>query len=167
MSNNVKHIIVNELPRLRRFAYSLTGIKEDADDLLQSVVERLLERGIPDDADVKQWCYRVCKNMWIDEIRRREVRRRAMGESHDDCVLHESGEADYIREQDVKRVKLAMNTLPESQRIVLCLVAVEEMSYAEAAAILEVPVGTVMSRLSRARQKLVDKLGESLVVDVV
>ena len=65
-----------ELPGLKRFCLSLTGNGADADDLLQSTVERVLERGLPDDAHLARWSFRVCKNLWIDEVRSREVRTR-------------------------------------------------------------------------------------------
>ena len=62
------------LPRLRRYAYALTGVRHDADDLLQATLERLLVKGVPEAVEVDKWSFRVCRNMWIDEIRARRVR---------------------------------------------------------------------------------------------
>lgn len=150
--------IVELLPRLRRFAYSLTSHTEDADDLVQRVVERVLKRGFPEGADLRRWSYRVCKNLWIDEIRFRDVRRRAAS----DGVLSEphmiDGEAEMVGWLDVDKITRAMDALPEQQRVTVSLISIEGMSYAEAAHVMDVPVGTVMSRLSRARKELQKRL---------
>ena len=147
------------LPNIRRFALSLTGHVADADDLLQSTVERLLERGLPDDVDVTAWSLRVCRNLWIDEMRSRKVRRDAQREP---AVIGEQvlpGEEQVLGEMTLEEVQQALFSLSEDQRAVLELVAIEGHSYKEAAAILEVPIGTVMSRLARARTALIEKSG--------
>lgn len=149
--------LMAELKGLKRFCLSLTGSGADADDLLQCTVERLLERGIPDDAHTARWAYRVCKNLWIDELRSREVRTRhantvvQTGEARD---LSPSAETQSAGERSLAAVNEAMAKLPEEQRMALTLVAVEGRSYAEAAEILEVPIGTIMSRIARARKQL-------------
>lgn len=149
--------LMAELRGLKRFCLSLTGSGADADDLLQCTVERLLERGIPDDAHTARWAYRVCKNLWIDELRSREVRTRhantvaQTGEARD---LSPSAETQSAGERSLAAVNEAMAKLPEEQRMALTLVAVEGRSYAEAAEILEVPIGTIMSRIARARKQL-------------
>ncbi len=147
------------LPNIRRFALSLTGHVADADDLLQSTVERLLERGLPDDVDVTAWSLRVCRNLWIDEMRSRKVRRDAQREP---AVIGEQvlpGEEQVLGEMTLEEVQQALFSMSEDQRAVIELVAVEGYSYKEAAAILEVPIGTVMSRLARARTALIEKSG--------
>lgn len=148
------------LPNLRRFAVSLTGNLPDADDLLQSTVERLLERGLPDDAALLPWAMKVCRNMWIDEIRARKVREKAV----DDPALgpHETvtGEQQATGELALRELQSLLKGMPEEQRAVLELVAVEGHSYREAAAILDTPIGTVMSRLARARAALAERLNE-------
>ncbi|MDX1498888.1 MAG: sigma-70 family RNA polymerase sigma factor [Woeseiaceae bacterium] len=151
--------LVDVLPNIRRFALSLTGHVADADDLLQSTVERLLERGLPDDVDVTAWSLRVCRNLWIDEMRSRKVRRDAQREP---AVIGEQvlpGEEQVLGEMTLEEVQQALFSLSEDQRAVLELVAIEGHSYKEAAAILEVPIGTVMSRLARARTALIEKSG--------
>lgn len=150
--------ITELLPRLRRFAYSLTGSMADADDLLQNTVERLLARGIPDDADSTKWAFRVCRNVWIDECRARKVRREAAEnpELTDGQVVN--GEHQTTREIEWNRVDAAMARLPEDQRQIISLVALQGMPYKIVAEILDVPKGTVMSRLARARAALSDAL---------
>jgi RNA polymerase sigma factor (sigma-70 family) len=146
--------MLDVLPRLRRFAWSLTGNRHDGDDLMQATAERVLERGVPADAELLPWMFKVCKNLWIDELRARQVRVRAGSrpELAEEPVV--SGESVVIGELTLREVDRAMATLPEEQREVLVLVAVEGLSYREAAAILDIPIGTVMSRLARARAAL-------------
>lgn len=150
--------ITELLPRLRRFAYSLTGSVADADDLLQNTVERLLTRDTPDDADLTRWAFRVCRNIWIDECRARKVRREAAGnpELTDGQVVN--GERHTTKEIEWNRVDAAMARLPQDQRQIISLVAIQGMPYKIVAEILEVPKGTVMSRLARARAALSEAL---------
>lgn len=150
-----------ELTGLKRFCLSLAGNEADADDLLQGTVERLLERGIPDDAHTARWAYRVCKNYWIDELRSREVRMRHANlavQSGEALELSPSAELQAEGERSLEAVNKALAALPEEQRMALTLVAVEGKSYAEAAEILEVPIGTIMSRIARARKQLLPAL---------
>lgn len=149
--------LLAETKGLKRFCLSLTGSDADADDLLQGTIERLLERGIPDDAHTARWAYRVCKNLWIDELRSREVRTRhanTVAMSSEALDLSPSAEAQSAAEIGLAAVYSALAKLPEEQRMALTLVAVEGRSYAEAAEILEVPIGTIMSRIARARKQL-------------
>jgi len=157
LDNRQRRELLAETKGLKRFCLSLTGSNADADDLLQGTIERLLERGIPDDAHTARWAYRVCKNLWIDELRSREVRTRhansvtMTGEAFD---LSPSAETQSAAELELAAVYAALAKLPEEQRMALTLVAVEGRSYAEAAEILEVPIGTIMSRIARARKQL-------------
>ncbi len=153
--------LLAELGGLRKFCHSLTGSAADADDLLQATVERILERGMPEDAHVAKWAYRVCKNAWIDELRSREVRHRYQpGPDAEDTDHSPSAERLAGDEKEIEAVTAALERLPTDQRLSLTLVAVEGKTYAEAAEILEVPVGTIMSRIARARKQLMDMLDE-------
>jgi RNA polymerase sigma-70 factor (ECF subfamily) len=150
--------IENILPMLRRFAYSLTGNAADADDLVQTTLEKLLTKGVPAEVDVTKWAFKVCRNVWIDEFRARKVRQNA-------ALKPELQEPQSVDEQQVldskemlAHVNVAMSTLPDEQRAILSLVAVQGMSYKEVAFSMEIPVGTVMSRLSRARSALLDMM---------
>ena len=152
--DEIRAVILRELPRLRRFAFSLTGCKADADDLLQDVVVRVLKVGLPAAADPVPWLLRVCKNLWIDEIRSRNVRLRAADKIKLDTDVESDGEQLIHNRLNMERVMQAMATLSENQRVALSLVAVDGASYAEAADVLEVPIGTIMSRVARARENL-------------
>lgn len=157
LSHRQRKELMAELQGLKRFCLSLAGSSADADDLLQSTVERLLERGIPRDAHTARWAYRVCKNLWIDELRAREVRMRhanAAAQTSEAMELSPSAEVQSEGERSLRAVTEALAKLPEEQRMALTLVAVEGRSYAEAAEILEIPIGTVMSRIARARKRL-------------
>jgi RNA polymerase sigma factor (sigma-70 family) len=154
MNNTIENI----LPMLRRFAYSLTGNAADADDLVQITLEKILKKGVPDEVDVNKWAFKVCRNVWIDEYRARKVRQNAV-------LKPELQEPQSVNEQQafdskemLAQVNVAMNTLPDEQRAILSLVAVQGMSYKEVASSMEIPVGTVMSRLSRARCALLDMM---------
>ena len=146
-----------ELAGLKRFCLSLTGNPADADDLLQVTVERLLERGMPGDAHVAKWAYRVCRNLWIDELRAREVRGRYSQTDEASGAARERVSAED--EAELSQVNDALASLPEEQRAALLLVAVEGRSYAEAAEILEVPVGTIMSRVARGKTQPGKEIG--------
>ncbi|NNL57251.1 MAG: RNA polymerase sigma factor [Pseudomonadales bacterium] len=146
--------LVTLLPAVRRFAYSLTGSVHDADDLLQNTVERVLSRELPDDVDLLKWMFRVCRNLWIDEYRSRKVRNNAAQDPGLQAQQIFDGEKAIYQEITLNQVDAAMQQLPDEQRTIISLVAVEGLSYSEVAATLDIPTGTVMSRLSRARAAL-------------
>ena len=153
-----KRELLNNLSALKRFCMSMTGSPADADDLLQLTVERLLERGMPADADVSRWTYRVCRNLWLDELRSREVRTRYV---QSELVVNSEISSQPLEDAgsiELERANQAMSELPEEQRSALLLVAVEGRSYAEVAEILAIPIGTVMSRIARARKALAEKM---------
>jgi RNA polymerase sigma-70 factor (ECF subfamily) len=141
-------------PRLRRYAYALTRNMADADDLLQATLERVLAREIPEEAELAKWTFRVCRNIWIDETRARRVRREAAPELGEASQLEISTEETAMARLELKQAQQGIDALPEEQREVLALVAIAGMAYKDAAETLNVPVGTVMSRLSRARVAL-------------
>jgi RNA polymerase sigma factor (sigma-70 family) len=160
LSELQREVLLAELGGLRKFCYSLTGSAADADDLLQATVERILEKGMPEDAHAAKWAYRVCRNAWIDELRSREVRHRYPMEAGVDDMSHSpSAEQLAVGERDMEAVAAALEQLPVDQRLSLTLVAIEGKTYAEAAEILEVPVGTIMSRIARARKQLMAIIG--------
>jgi RNA polymerase sigma-70 factor (ECF subfamily) len=150
--------LMAELAGLKRFCLSLTGDVADADDLLQLTVERVLERGMPADAHVAKWSYRVCRNIWLDELRSREVRQRYAATAVASEGVAAASADDGFGRVELERVDAAMQALPEEQRSALLLVAVEGRSYAEVSEILDIPLGTVMSRVARARRGLAEKL---------
>jgi RNA polymerase sigma-70 factor (ECF subfamily) len=150
--------LVAAIPRLRRYARALTGETSRADDLVQDTLARAWEKRRLWQAgtDLRAWLFTVMHNVFVNQ--RALARRDARNVSLDD---DEGGEVWQIavRPGQQARVELAetvvqMGRLPPEQREVLLLAAVEEMKYEEIAAVLDIPVGTVMSRLSRAREKL-------------
>jgi RNA polymerase sigma-70 factor (ECF subfamily) len=154
--------LVTLLPRLRRFAYGLTGSVADGDDLLQSACLRALDRADQwrPGTRLDSWVYRILQNLWIDQMRagrRREI-------TVDEDVMAAFPGGDQAREMEAKlgfaEVRREVAKLPAEQRTVLLLISVEGASYKEAAEILEIPIGTVMSRLSRARLALGQALAD-------
>ncbi len=157
LSKSQREDLMAELGGLRRFCYSLTGNNADADDLLQTTVERILQKGMPEDADPMKWSFRVCRNVWIDELRSREVRAR-YPEVADEEETARATDAVAQSEREVAAVSAALAELPREQRLALTLVTIDGKTYAEAASILKVPVGTIMSRIARARKQLLQTL---------
>jgi RNA polymerase sigma factor (sigma-70 family) len=141
------------LPRMRRFARSITFHREDADDLVQVAMERALGRSeqYTDGTRLDSWLFRIIRNAWIDEVRSR-VRRDAVfaAEEEGEHVGHDGAEAQVQR----MAVQKAMSLLSEEHRIVVALVLVDGLPYKEAAAVLDIPMGTLTSRLARAREAL-------------
>ncbi|MCG3170017.1 MAG: ECF RNA polymerase sigma factor EcfG [Pseudomonadales bacterium] len=146
------------LPRLRRYAYALTGSRHDADDLLQSTVERMLSKGVAESVELDKWTFRVCRNIWIDEIRTRKVRAAVPLEESGAAEHAFDGESAVMSTLALMEVRDAMDELPEEQRAALSLVVLEGLSYAQAAEVLETPIGTIMSRIARARAALASAL---------
>jgi RNA polymerase sigma factor (sigma-70 family) len=159
LSDLQREALLAELGGLRKFCLSLTGKAADADDLLQTTVERVLKKGMPDDAHPAKWAYRVCKNAWIDELRSRNVRQKYPQLVVDNSEVAPSAEQVADKEIELVAVSAALDNLSAEQRLALTLVAIEGKTYAEAAEILEVPVGTIMSRIARARKQLLETYG--------
>ena len=159
LGDSQREALLSELGGLRKFCYSLTGNAADADDLLQITVERLLDKGMPEDAHPAKWAYRVCKNAWIDELRSRDVRQRYPQQADDVDNTALSAEHVANSEREIATVSAMLDQLPQEQRLALTLVAVDGKTYAEAAEILQVPIGTIMSRIARARKQLTELYG--------
>jgi RNA polymerase sigma factor (sigma-70 family) len=156
LSDSQKELLLTELSGLRKFCYSLTGNAADADDLLQMTVERVLKKGMPEDAHAAKWAYRVCKNAWVDELRSRVVRQKHLNWVEEHNYEAPSAEQMASGERQIAAVVRDLERLPDEQRLALTLVAIEGKTYSEAADILEVPIGTIMSRIARARKQLVE-----------
>ena len=161
MDAGVRDQMIALLPRMRRFAYSLAGSIDEADDLVQVACEKALSRldQFQVGTRLDSWMFRIIQTSWIDRVRM--VRRRET--VNDAKILAVMPFDARIHEQIEARAALAIvraevANLPEEQRVVLALVAVDGMSYKDAAKVLGIPIGTVMSRLARARRKL----GEAL-----
>lgn len=151
--------LVALLPRLRRFAYGLSAQRETADDLVQIACERALARSESwqQGTNFDAWIFTILRNAWYDRLRRR--RTEGISEALED---HEnlSGPAHQSEERlTLEAVVKAMAQLSEEQREVLVLTCIEEFSYRQVSEMLGIPIGTVMSRLARARGRLADLVG--------
>ncbi|WP_440641891.1 sigma-70 family RNA polymerase sigma factor [Bradyrhizobium sp. PUT101] len=142
------------IPALRRYARALMRDRAAADDLVQDCLERAVSRWHQRrDGSVRAWLFTILHNLAITQFRQATARGRHM--PIDDAGEHELVSAAAQERGLIYRDVLSkLARLPEEQRAVLLLVAVEDLSYADAAKVLGVPVGTVMSRLSRARERL-------------
>jgi RNA polymerase sigma-70 factor, ECF subfamily len=151
--------LVEMMPQLRRFGIALTRSVADAEDLVQAACERALSRRaqLRSETKIGAWMYTIMRNLWFDEIRARRTRR------HDRIevargVIGDDGEALAERRSTWAAVRRALAQLPEQQRLALILICVDGMSYKETAKILGIPIGTVTSRVARARQTLHEQL---------
>lgn len=146
--------LVALLPRLRRFATALAGNREAAEDLLQSAVERALrKRGSYDEGKrLDSWMFKIMQNLWFDMRRSASAATFVSGEGMD--FAGEDGREIVETREELRLAREAFAALPEDQRAVVALVVLEGFSYAGAAEALDVPIGTVMSRLSRARANM-------------
>jgi RNA polymerase sigma-70 factor (ECF subfamily) len=139
------------LPRLHRFALALSSSPTDADDLIQAAVERALrhQHSWKEGTRLDSWMYKIIQNLWVDELRAR--RRRADPINSILEIAGDDGRNVTAARIDLAEVRAVLATLPEEQRVVLTLVVLDGMKYQEAADVIGVPIGTIMSRLARAR----------------
>jgi RNA polymerase sigma-70 factor (ECF subfamily) len=159
----VEDQLVAFLPNLRRFAISLCRSRELADDLVQMACERALANAasFQEGTRFDAWMFRILRNLWIDEARKRKTAGPQEDIETQTDLVGASGERETEARLTLKSVAEAIDALVEEQREVLLLVCVEELSYKEAADVLGVPIGTVMSRLARARKNLAEAAGIS------
>jgi len=149
------------LPQLRRYSRSLTRSDAESEDLLQDCVEKaLVNRAQWRGANIRAWAYRIMTNLHLN-ARRAIARRPSVGIEEAEGVTANTLASDPLERNRLVR---ALDVLPKEARAVLMLVAVEGHSYQEVADLLDIPVGTVMSRLSRARQMLRQALSEENVI---
>jgi RNA polymerase sigma-70 factor (ECF subfamily) len=146
------------LPRLWAFALRISGDQHDAEDLVQRACVRALERSqqLQPDTSPLSWMFSIVHSTWINEVRARSVRSRSSTDWDDNILETVADPAARSPEADImnRQIVSAVERLPEAQRAVMLLVAVEGLSYSEAAKALGVPIGTIMSRLARARQTI-------------
>jgi RNA polymerase sigma-70 factor (ECF subfamily) len=144
--------LIAVLPRLRRFARGLSGSVADADDLVQAACERALARQhqFQEGTRFDSWMFRIVQTIWIDQVRSRDVRKED-GDIAEDRLGSDEPARRVEARLALDEVRRALDRLPPDQRTALLLVTVEGLSYKEAAEVVQVPVGTIMSRLARAR----------------
>lgn len=148
--------IVGGLPRLRRFCHALAGNGADGDDLMQATVERALRHWPQFQAGtrIESWMFRIAHNLRIDGARSLARRGTSVALDHANEVRGEDAVAALEARSNLAAAQRALATLPDDQRAVFALVVLEGASYREAAEVLDIPVGTVMSRLARARARI-------------
>jgi RNA polymerase sigma-70 factor (ECF subfamily) len=147
----VRPDLIEHLPRLRRYARALTGDVNRADDLVQDTLERALAKLDlwQPGSDLRAWLFTLMHNLFVNQTRVRRPPETAMEDALDEPVS--GGQMEALAARDIQD---ALARLPDEQRAVLLLVGLEQFAYSEAAQVLGVPTGTVMSRLSRARERM-------------
>lgn len=151
------------LPRLRRFARALARMPADADDLTQAAIEKALKarhQWAPG-TRMDSWMYRIMRNAWIDTARMRNRAAETFAPEEAGANVADSGAAAIEAHVEAGEVEAAMALLPDEQREAVALVLIEGLAYREAAEVLEIPMGTLTSRLVRGRQALIARLGEA------
>ncbi|MCE9523528.1 MAG: sigma-70 family RNA polymerase sigma factor [Alphaproteobacteria bacterium] len=155
--DEIRRGVAQLLPRLRRFGAALSGSVEEGDDIVQGAIERALTKSEQWQAGTRldSWLFKIMQNIWRDEVRRRK------GEEKKNQEFSVSGNATSVDGRRVTETMLMLaktrerfSNLPDDQRLALALVVIDGRSYQEAADQLEIPIGTLMSRLSRARESL-------------
>ena len=158
---DMAHLIEPVIPALRRYARTFVRGAGDADDLVQDTLERAISRWHQrrSDGETRTWLFTILHNLAVNHLRRaaRRGREVPLDDAGESDVAVPSTQEDALRRDDILG---AVGQLPDDQRSVLLLVSIEDVTYAEAARILDIPIGTVMSRLARARARLLKLLEE-------
>lgn len=157
-SADLKTALAVETAALRRYAIVLAGNRADAEDLVQECLTRALAAAAswPGGPNLRRWLFRIMHNIHVSDLRRRRVRT-----DYDRSIAIETSHApDQQAQLEAKAVLAALARLPEPQRQAIALVAIDGTRYDEAAAILGIPTGTLMSRLARGREALRRALAE-------
>ena len=157
VTTSIEHSqLVALLPRLKRYALSLAGSVSDGEDLLHSTIERALAKAdqFSVGTNLDRWMFRICKNLWMDEWRTKK--RRSEDQLSDAPHMEPSMDGERHATISIQLAELTqtLSRLQDDHREILMLVVVEGYSYKEVSSMLNIPIGTVMSRLARARQRL-------------
>lgn len=154
---DIRNELMDHVPRLRRYARALINNRDLADDLVQDTLERALGRTERFQAgtDLRAWLFTIMHNVFVNQTRKASMRATHLSVDDDEVPESEFAvQASPTRTLEVRDLDYALQRLPAEQREVVLLVGLEEMSYAEVALALDIPIGTVMSRLSRGRERL-------------
>lgn len=151
--SELRRTLVDHIPNLRRFAYALLRDRTLADDLVQETLSRALDKESQyrDGTNLRAWLFSIMRSVFVSDGRRFTTMRKNQELNGERATSTPANQADTIQ---LKELELNIAALPEGQREVLLLVGLEGMGYDEAAQVLNVPIGTVRSRLSRARETL-------------
>jgi RNA polymerase sigma-70 factor, ECF subfamily len=156
VAQDIGHHLIAILPRLRRFALSLARKPDLADDLVQISCEKALANAASwtEGTRFDAWMFRILRNTWIDQTRRRKTEGATEDVYTREDLVGVRGDTAVENLLTLQKVWEAIGNLPHEHREILVLVCVEGLTYKEAADVLNLPVGTVMSRLARARMKI-------------
>lgn len=142
-------LIVPYIPNLRRYARALVGDRDGADDLVQDTLERAVRKfHLWRPGDLRAWLFSIMHNVFVNQLKARKI---PTDVEIDETIAAPTSSVSVLDLQDLQR---ALGTLAPEQREVVLLVALEDMSYADVSRALGIPMGTVMSRLSRGRERL-------------
>ena len=160
LNHDIKNRIVELLPRLRRFTYGLTGDLDRADDLVQETCMRALANASQWQAGTRldSWMYRIAQNTWYDQLRARKVRGEVVDIEAQTNLAGSDGRDVMEQRQKLSVVSQRLSELSADQQMLVALVCFDGLSYKAAAEALDLPIGTVMSRLARARSALAQAL---------
>lgn len=165
MTDEIRDQMVRLLPRLRRFAYSLTRNADQGDDLAQETCVRALTRidQWQPGTSLDSWMFRIAQNLWLDQLRSAKTRGVSV-EIDSAAEISGSDGRDVVEQRlTMQEVSAGMQSLPPEQQVLIALVCIDGHSYKEAAEVLDLPIGTVMSRLARARRTLHEIIEGTLV----
>ena len=154
---DVREQLYEHVPRLRRYARALISNRELADDLVQDTLERALSRHTQfrPGTDLRAWLFTIMHNLFVNQVRKASARSAHVSIDDDDFDDADVAvPATQTTPLEVRDLDYALQRLPAGQREVVLLVGLEEMSYTDVAMALDIPIGTVMSRLSRGRERL-------------
>lgn len=150
-----ERLVVEQIPRLRRYARALTGDRVPADDLVQETLARAMSRRHfwVRRKGIRPWLFTIMHNLYVNEVEKRARSPAMVAVDGDDgrIASRNAPEEEVVLIRELDR---AIQELPEEQREVVLLVGLEQLSYKETARVLAIPPGTVMSRLSRGRERL-------------
>ncbi|MCP4319097.1 MAG: RNA polymerase sigma factor [Hyphomicrobiales bacterium] len=161
MADEFGQQLIALLPNLRRFAVSLCKSRDIADDLVQTTCEKALanRQSYQPGTRMDAWLFRILRNAWIDRVRKSRTEGPATNIDDAHYLIGQDGAAVTEARLMLDETAKSIANLPDDQREVLVLACVETLSYREASQVLGVPIGTVMSRLARARKKIMGELG--------
>ena len=157
-----RHSITEHIPRLRRYARALVGDRYVADDLVQDTLERAWNKFYlwRPGSDLRAWLFTIMHNVFVNQARRRRYESEELTDETPAAGVRAT-QGDQLELQDVDRV---LRSISPEQREVVLLVAVEQLTYEEVSRALDIPIGTVMSRLSRGRDRMRQALGGQTTV---
>lgn len=156
MTDELRSRLIQLIPRLRRFAVAITGDFDQADDLVQETCVRALSHLAQwqEGTRLDSWMYRIAQNIWLDNMRSKKARGPHVPLEVSGDISGTDGRVVVEGRLSLAVVAAGMAKLPEDQRVLVALVCIDGLSYKEAAEITDAPIGTVMSRLARARRQL-------------